>query len=326
MFKNYCLTAVFYVCTLFQISGTALAQETYPTKPIKIVVGFGAGGITDVMARVLAIELQKTWGQPVQVENRAGAAGVIGAESVARAAPDGYTLLMAATSHTITAAMREQMPYDAVKDFTALTLLASAPNMLVVRADSSIKNLSDYLSAAKARPGEISYATSGIGTTVHIAGERLAQQVGVKLNHIPYKSSSQSVEAVIAGHVVSSWSSVNSALPHINSGRVRANGVASEKRSSFVPEVPTFGELGVKDMLSDTWIAMLAPANLPIPVAAKINAELARLVARPDIRDKILGLGAQPISGVEMASFATLLRNEIDGYARVIKAGNIKAE
>ncbi len=325
MLKTTGRIAAFCACALWCL-GSAQAQDTYPSKPIRIVVGFAAGGISDVMARVLALELQKHWGQPVLVENKVGAAGVIGSETVARSAPDGYTLLMASGTHTITPALREQMPYDAVKDFTALALLASAPNMLVVRADSPIRNLADYLAAAKARPGEISYATSGIGTTVHIAGERLAQQTGVKLNHIPYKSSSQSVEAVIAGHVVSSWSAVNAALPHIKSGRVRAIAVASEKRSSFVPDVPTFLELGVKDMKSDTWIAMLAPANLPAPVAAKINAELASLVARPDIREKILGLGAEPISGIEMDRFATLMRNEIDGYARVIKAGNIKAE
>lgn len=326
MLKIFCQTAVFFACTLVQAGGIALAQEVYPARPIKIVVGFSAGGISDVMARILAIELQKDWGQPVLVENKVGAAGVIGAESVARAVPDGYTLLMASGTHTITPALREQMPYDAVKDFTTLAMLASAPNMLVVRSDSSIKNLAAYLASAKARPGEISYATSGIGTTVHIAGERLAQQTGLKLNHIPYKSSSQSVEAVIAGHVVSSWSAVNAALPHIKSGRVRAIAIASEKRSGFVPDVPTFEELGVKDMRSDTWIAMLAPANLPAPVATKINAELARLMVRPDVRDKILGLGAQPINGIEMDGFATVMRNEIDSYARVIKAGNIKAE
>jgi tripartite-type tricarboxylate transporter receptor subunit TctC len=304
----------------------ALAQDAYPSRPVKIVVGFAAGGISDVMARILAQELQKDWGQPVLVENRVGAAGVIGAEAVARSAPDGYTLLLASGTHTITPALREQMPYDAVKDFTALLLLASAPNMLVVKSDSPIKTVADYIAAAKARPGEVSYATSGIGTTVHIAGERLGQQAGVKFNHIPFKSSSQSVEALMAGHVASSWSAVNSALPSIKAGRVRALAVASEKRSSFLPDVPTFDELGVKGMRSDTWIAMLAPANLPAPIATKINRELARLVARPDIRERILGLGAEPISGVEMESFAALMRNEIDSYARVIKAANIKAE
>ena len=318
--------ALLGIVALVGAASHARAQDVYPSRPIKIIVGFGAGGITDTMARVLAQEMQIDWGQPVVVESRPGASGIIGATFVARWPADGYTLLMAAGNHTITPALRKQMPYDTVKDFTALSMLASAPNMLVVRADSTLKSVADYVAAAAARPGEISYATSGVGTTVHIAGERLAQQAGVKFNHIAFKSSSESVEAVIAGHVASSWSAVNAALPYIRSGRLRALAVASERRSSFVPDVPTFGELGFKDMKSDTWIAMLAPAGLPASVAAKINTELSRSVARPEVRERMLGLGAEPVVGVEAERFAALLRSEVEGYARVIQTAGIKAE
>ncbi|MBL8384302.1 MAG: tripartite tricarboxylate transporter substrate binding protein [Burkholderiales bacterium] len=304
----------------------AAAQEAFPARPVRLVVGFGAGGITDVLARVLAAELPKVWGQPVVVENRPGASGVIGAELVARAAPDGHVLLMAPGTHTIVPGLRKQMPYDAVRDFTAITLLASAPNMLVVHAETPYRSLGDYLAAAKARPGEVAYATSGIGTTVHIAGERLAHLAGVRFNHIPYKSSSQSIEAVVAGQVVSSWSAVNSALPHIRSGRVRPLAVAAEKRSSFAPDVPTFDELGVKGMKSDTWLGVLGPAGMPPALAARINADLVRLLARPDIRERVLGLGAEPVAGIELEKYAALLREEVDGFAAIIRAANIKAE
>lgn len=320
---------LWHACVL--LAGLALAplanaQESYPARPVRIIVGFGAGGISDVMARLLSVELQKTWGQPVVVENKPGASGVIGAELVAKSPADGYVLMLASGTHTITPALRLKMPYDAVRDFTAITLLASAPNMLVVNADTAFRSVADYIAAAKAKPGEVNYATSGIGTTVHIAGERLAHLAGVRLNHIPYRSSSQSVEAVVAGQVMSSWSAVNAALPHIKSGRVRALAVASEKRSSFAPDVPTFEELGVKGMKSDTWLGMLGPPNMPAAVATKINAELARLLVRPDFREKVLGLGAEPVAGVALEKYSALMRDEIDSYAAIIKVANIKPE
>ena len=318
---------------LFVASGLALllaapgyAQEPFPSRPVRLIVGFGAGGITDVLARLLSVELQKSWGQPVVVDNKPGASGVIGSELAARAAPDGHVLLVVPGTHTIVPGLRAKMPFDAVKDFTAITLLASAPNMLVVNAETPLRSVADYIAAAKARPGEINYATSGIGTTVHIAGERLAHLTGIRLNHIPYKGSSQSIEAVVAGQVMSSWSAVNAALPHIKTGRVRALAVASEKRSSFAPDVLTFEELGIKGMKSDTWLGVLAPPGMAPILAARLNADLVRLMARPDFRDKVLALGAEPVAGVELEKFAALMKEEVESFAVIIKAANIKPE
>lgn len=308
------------------LAPTAGAQEAFPAKPVRMIVGFGAGGISDVMARILSVELGRLWGQAVVVENRPGASGVIGAELVARAPADGHVLLMASGTHTITPALRRQMPYDAVKDFSAISLLASAPNMLVVNADTPYRTLADYLAAAKAKPGEVAYATSGIGTTVHIAGERLAHLAGVRFNHIPYKSSAQSIEAVVAGQVASSWSAVNAALPHMRSGRARALAVASAQRSVFAPEVPTFVELGIKDMKSDTWLGVLGPAGMPAALAARLQGDLQRLMARPDVRERVLGLGAEPVTGVDLDRYAALMREEIEGYAAIIRIAGIKAE
>lgn len=299
--------------------------EDYPSKPIRIVVGFPPGGISDVLARILSAEMQKDWGQPIIVENRPGASGIIGAENVARAQPDGYALLVVAGNHTINPAIRAQMPFDAVKSFTAITLLASAPNMLVVRADSPVKDVSGYVAAARAKPGEVTYATSGIATTVHIAGEQLARLTGAKFSHIPYKGSAASVEALLGGQVISSWSAVNAALPHIKSGRLRALAVASPQRSTFVPDVPTFEELGVKGMKSDTWLGVLGPSNMPVPVAQKLSAYYVKLIARPDIRDKLLALGAEPV-GLELDGYAQLMREEVELYTQIVKAAGIKPE
>lgn len=306
-------------------AGGALAQGAYPSKPIKMIVSFGPGGVTDILARLLAPEIQKSWGQPVVVENVAGATAIIGTSAVARAAPDGYTLLFTSNAHTINPALRKQLPFDTVKDFTPIMLLAASPNMLIVRADLPIKSVADYIAAAKARPGEITYAFSGIGTSLHIAGEQFSQITGSKYNAIPYKTSAESIGAVASGHTDSSWSAVNAALPFIKSGKVRALAVASEKRTGFAPEVMTFGEQGVQGMKSETWLAVLAPANLPAPIAAKLSAEFTNLIARPDIKEKIHNLGAEPV-GIELDRFAALIKDEIEMYKRIVQAGGIKPE
>lgn len=319
------LGAVVIAVGLALAAGGALAQGAYPSKPIRVVVSFGPGGVTDILARLLAPEVQKDWGQPVVVENVAGATAIIGTSAVARAAPDGYTLLFTSNAHTINPALRKQLPFDTVRDFTPITLLAASPNMLVVRADSPIKTVADYIAAAKAKPGEITFAFSGIGTSLHIAGEQFSQATGTKYNPIPYKTSAESIGAVVSGQTDSSWSAVNAALPFIKSGKARALAVASDKRSSFAPDVATFGELGVKGMKSETWLAVLAPANLPAPIATKLSAEFMNVIARPDIKEKILKLGAEPV-GIELDKFNALIKDEIEMYKRIVQAGGIKPE
>jgi tripartite-type tricarboxylate transporter receptor subunit TctC len=305
--------------------GCALAQSAYPDKPIKFIVPFGPGGVTDVLARLLAAEMQKDWGQPVIVVNMAGATGTIGSAAVAKAAPDGHTLLITANVHTINPAMRKDMPFDTLRDFTPIALLTTAPNMLVVRADSPIRSVADYIAAAVAKPGEISYATAGVGTAPHIAGEQFSQITGTRYNLIPYSSSNQSIQSVLAGDTVSSWSAVNAALPLIKAGRIRALAVASDTRSVFAPEVPTFAELGVKGMRSELWLGALAPANLPLPLASKLSEEFVRLIRRADIRERILGLGSEPL-GIGMDRFGEQIREEIKMYIDVVRTAGIKPE
>jgi tripartite-type tricarboxylate transporter receptor subunit TctC len=313
--------ALFLVCA----GGCALAQNAYPAKPIRFIVPFGPGGVTDVLARLLAAEMQKDWGQPVVVVNMAGATGTIGSSAVAKAAPDGYTILITSNVHTINLAMRKEMPFDTLRDFTPITLLTTAPNMLVVRADSPIKSVADYVAAALAKPGEIAYATAGVGTAPHIAGEQFSQITGTRYNLIPYSSSIQSIQSVVAGETVSAWSAVNAALPLIKAGRIRALAVASDARSVFAPEVPTFVELGVKGMRSELWLGALAPANLPAPIAVKLSEKFVQLINRADMKERILNLGSEPL-GIGMDKFGDRIRDEIKMYIDVVRAAGIKPE
>jgi tripartite-type tricarboxylate transporter receptor subunit TctC len=288
-----------------------------------VVVPFGVGGVTDVLARLLASEMHKDFGQTVVVANTPGAAGIIGAASVARAAPDGYTILMTSNAHTINPALRKELPFDTVADFTPLVLLAAAPNMLVVRADSEIKSVADYIALGKDKPGEVNFATSGVGTSLHIAGEQFSQITGAKFNHVPYSASNQSIQALLGGDVTSSWSAVNSALPFVKAGRLRALAVATEKRTRFAPDVPTFAELGVQGLKSETWLGTMGPANLPEAIAKKLIDEYSSLILRPDMTERILNLGAEPV-GTSGKEFDQLIRSEIEMYRRIVLAADIK--
>lgn len=314
-----------FALALLAIAGGAHAQGAYPNRPIRVIVPFGPGGVTDILARLLAPDIQKDFGQPLLIENIGGAGGVIGTAAAAKAAPDGYTILFTSNVHSINPALRKQLPFDAIKDFTPITLLVSSPNLLVVRTDSPFKSVADYLAAAKAKPGEVSYATAGLGTSLHIAGEQFSQLTGARFNHIPYSASNQSVQAAAAGTTQSSWSAVNSALPMIKGGRLRALAVASPQRTGFLPDVPTFEEAGVKGMKSETWLGALGPGGLPAPIAAKWNAELQKLINRPDIKEKILNLGAEPL-GTELDKFGALIKDEINMYSAIVRDGNIKPE
>lgn len=305
-------------------SGAVHAKETddYPNRAIRIIVPFGAGGVTDVLARILAGEMSKDFGQPIVVENVVGATSVIGTQRLARAEPDGYTLMLTSNAFTINPALRNSLPFDPIKDFTPINLLAASPNMLVVKSDSPYDTVAKYVAAAKAKPGEISFASSGIGTSLHIAGEQFGLITDSRYNHVPYAASNQSILAVLSGQTDSSWSAVNSALPFVKDGRLKALAVANDKRTAFAPDIPTFAEAGIQGMKSETWLAMFAPANLPQAIAVKLNDELKKLLTRPDIREKILSLGAEPV-GTELDKFSTQIRDEIEMYRQIIKSSGI---
>lgn len=306
-------------------SGLAVAQQAYPSKPIRIVVGFSAGGSTDVIARLIAEEMRKDLGQPVVVDNRVGAGGVIAADFVAKSPPDGYTLFVQSATHTAIGAVKKQLPYHSVNDFTPVTLVATAPNVLLVRADSPHTTLASFIEAAKAKPGQLTYGTSAVGGALHLAGEQFAHLAGVRLNHIPFKGANEVTLAVMSGTVGSSWNAANAAFPLAASGKIRILGVASQKRSALLPDAPTFAELGISGMTSQTWVGVLGPRNMPSEVTARLNDYLLKLVARRDFVEKLHGVGAEPV-GTGPVEFKALIAQEIETLSDIVRKAKIEIE
>lgn len=300
------------------------AQDAYPSKTVRLIVPFGAGGATDVVGRVLAEELRADLGQTFVVENLTGASGMIGAARVAKAPADGYTLLFTTNVQVINPAIRKKIPYDAVKDFTPIALVGYAANALVVKSDAPYKTFQEYAAAAKADPGGMSYATPGVGTSTHFAAEQFGQITGTRFNNIPYNTTTAMAQSVLAGDVKSTWLPGQGAAPFVKSGQLRVLGVASEKRSVFLPDSPTFKELGMNNFVSESWWGVFAPSGLPAPVVSKLTATLSAVLAKPAVQEKLLAAGldrAQPVFGTE---FRTLMTNDIELYKNVVRANNIQ--
>jgi len=303
------------VAGLLGLAGTAHAQQdSYPSKTIRLVVGYPAGGITDVTARLIGDEMEKILGQRILVDNRAGASGAIGASIVAKAPPDGYTLYFVIASHTILpATMEKQLQYDTLEDFAPIAQISSSPNMFIVRPDSKIGKLQDLVEAARQAPGKITYSTPGYGTTTHITAALFEQATGIRLMHVPYKSSVGSSEAAINGEVDLGSSSVFTGGQALKQGRVRALAVVGGKRFVSFPEVPTFAELGYPTVIGDSWMGLLAPAGTPAPIIRKLHDTLSRILKEPAIEAKLLAMGAVVVrSGPEQ--FQKLIEDEVHAF------------
>jgi tripartite-type tricarboxylate transporter receptor subunit TctC len=304
----------------------AHAQAPWPSKPITYVVPFGAGGTTDVLARLVTVKAGPALGTTFIIENKAGAGGSMGSDFTAKAAPDGYTIQGGTiSSHAINASLYAKLPYDPIKNFQPITMIGSMPNILVVRADSPYKTVQDVIAAAKARPGTINYASSGNGTSQHLSGVFFEQMTGGKMVHVPYKSSAESLTALMSGQGADIvFENLAPAVPHIQAGKLRALGVTSDKRSSLMPSVPAIAEvLPGFDIVS--WQAIFAPAGVPKPIVDKLAAEMIKVVHDPDTRAKLVAQGIEP-GGMTPAELGAFQKSELDKWARVIKAGNIKVE
>lgn len=297
----------------------------YPDKFIRFVTPFGAGGITDAVARLTARHLQGDIGQSVVVDNAAGGSGIIGAQTVARAKPDGYSLLFTTNVHVINPALRHNLPFDPVKDFTPIARVASAPLMLVVNAASPCRSAAEYIAAAKQKPGEITFGSSGMGTSPHLAAEQFAQVTKTSYVHVPYNVSSAVTQALVAGQLDSSWSGVFSAMPFVKSGKLRALGVASERRSKFAPDIPTFLELGIAGVSIDTWFGLFGPARLPRAVVDKLANLVLKELEAPEFKEGLEKLGAEP-APAKPADFSRIVVAELESYAQLVTARNIKVE
>jgi tripartite-type tricarboxylate transporter receptor subunit TctC len=304
-------------------AGYAAAQPAYPSKPIRLIVPFPPGGSTTVVARVLSQRLQEAWGQPVVVENRPGANGVIGAEELMRSPPDGHTIMLVVNTFAINAVVMKNLPYDTVRDFAPVSTLYSFELVLVGHPSIPANNLKEFIALAKAKPNAIRYASGDNGGLTHLASEMFNTTAGVKLQNVPYKGSGPALTDTVAGHVESYFSSVTAALPFIKGGRLRAFAISGKTRSPALPEVPTFAEQGLPDFDASSWAGILAPANTPKEIVAKLSAEIARIMAMPDVQQQLSGQGLDAMA-LPPERFGALIGADIEKYGRVIKAANIK--
>ena len=320
--------------TLLPLLPTAArAQGAWPTKPVRIVVPFAASGTTDILARALAPELQRVFGQPFVVDNKPGAGGNSGAAEVAKSAGDGYTLLMGTVgTHAINPSVYPKMPYDHVRDFAPVTLVAGVPNVLVINQAAAQKykvdSVADLVKALKANPGRLNMASSGNGTSIHLAGELFKAMTGTFMLHLPYRGSGPALIDLMAGNVDLMFDNLPSALPHIKSGRLKALAVTSAARSGALPEVPTVEEVGgplLKGYDASSWFGLLAPAGTPADVVLRLQQETAKALATPVMKERLLSQGAVP-SGMSPSDFARFIDAETKKWAKVVKASGAKVD
>jgi len=301
------------------------AEQAYPSRPIRIIVPQSPGASTDLTARLVAQKLNEAFKQPVIVDNRPGSSGIAGTEIVARAAPDGYTLMVVASSFSINPALGRKLPYDSIRDFTTVSQLSKFPNMLAAHPSTPFKTLPDVIAQAKAKPGQISYASAGVATGTHMTAELLKYMTGIDLLHVPYKGGGPSMAAAMGGQTQLVISTTVGLLTHTRAGKLRAIALTSAKRSAAAPDIPTFAESGVPGYEHEPWNGMFAPARMPKAVLARINAEVARGLNAPDVK-KVFDRDGADVVGSKPEEFAAILKSEIDKWARVAKAANIKVE
>jgi tripartite-type tricarboxylate transporter receptor subunit TctC len=303
---------------------SALAQ--YPNKPIKIVVPFPAGGTTDILARAVGGELQKSLGQPVVIENRAGAGGNIGSDVVAKSSPDGYTLLMGTVgTHGINVTLYPKMPYDAVKDFAPVSLVAGVPNVLVAAPSFAPNSVKELIDAAKKEPDKLTFASSGSGTSIHLSAELFKLMANVQMTHVPYKGSSAALPDVLSGQVNVMFDNAPSVIPHIRGGKLKALAVTSSARSPALANVPTIAEAGLTGYEASSWFGILAPAGTPKEIVDKLSQTIAKALQTPEMKERLSAQGADAV-GSTPEQFTTHIKSEIDKWSKVVKASGAKVD
>jgi len=307
------------------VTGTAAAQD-YPDRPIRLLVGFAAGGPADVMARLVGDKLAEVWGKPVIVENITGGAGNVAADRVAKAAPDGYTLMAAASATIVTnPSLYPKLGFDPVKDFAPITQAVYTPNLLAVPAGLPVNSVAQLVAYARAQPGKVTFGSAGVGTSQHLAGELFKTMAGIDITHVPYRGIAAVMPDLLAGRISMVFGNITAVLPLVRDGRLRALAVTSPRRWASVPDLPTMIEVGYKDFDSTAWFGLMAPAGTPQPIIDKIHQEAVRILARPDIRKRFEEIGMEAI-GNTPAEFAAVIAAETPQWAKVIKDAGVKAE
>jgi tripartite-type tricarboxylate transporter receptor subunit TctC len=311
-----------YLLAAFAVQASA---QTYPTKPVEVILAFTPGSAVDIVGRIVTAKLAEMWGQPVVNENRPGAGGSIGTAAVARAAPDGYTLLITSNAHTVNPAIYAHLPYDTLKDFTDIVPFTEQPNVMVVNTDAPYKTLGDLVAAAKAKPGVINIGHAGVGSGTHLSTEKFIAAAKVKVVEIPFKGTPEVIAAILSHNVDGYWAPISAALSQIKGGKLRALAVTTAKRNPVLPDVPTIGEAGVKGGESALWVAMWGPAGMSREIVNKINADTRKALADPGVKSKLQNLGNDTMD-MSPQQFSKLVHSEMQDYARVLKAAGIKPQ
>ena len=303
---------------------TTLAQGAYPTKPVRLILGFPAGGTTDIIARLVGQKLTERLGQQIIIDNRGGAGGTIGTEIAARANPDGYTLTMGTTStHIIAPAAYPNINYDPVKDFVPITVVASMPNLLVLNVGVQAKSLKEFIGLVKSQPGKLNYSSGGVGTTSHLTMEMLKITAGMDIVHVPYAGAGLAGNALMGGQVQVLFGSMPAVLPHAKAGRLRPIAVGTAKRSPALPDVPTVDESGYPGFEVSLWLGVFAPRGTPATIVSKLHGELIKIAQSPEMKEQFERAGAESVT-TSQAEFVQLMKSELEKYSKVIKAANIK--
>jgi len=326
-FAMHFLRVLCVLCALcVELSPGEARAQPYPSKPIRFVVPYPAGGPLDTVARLLGQKVGESTKQPVVVDNKPGAGGNIGADAVAKSPPDGYTILMGAVAtHAINPTLYASIPYDAAKDFIAVTQVASTPNVLVVNPAVPANNVREFIAYAKANPGKLNFGSGSTGSAGHLAGELFKTMAGVEMTHVPYKGAAPAMNDLMGGQIQLMFDNLASSLGQVKAGRIKALAVTTAKRTPLAPDLPTIAESGLAGFDISTWFGIFVPAGTPRDVVAKLHTEFAAALAMPDVRERMLALGAEPV-GSSPGEFAAYIRAEADKYARVIKASGAKAD
>ena len=323
--KNLSQSLVSLLAAAMTVVPAQAAAQTYPTKPVRLMVPFVPGGNTDIIARVVAPEMSKALGQQLVIENRGGAGSTIGTEVVAKSPPDGYTLLLVSAAHVINPAMIKKLPYDSIRDFAPISVVADVPTAFAIHPTLPVKNVKEFIALAKARPGQLNYSTAGRGTVGHLSAELLSSIAQIKMVHIAYKGTGQSITDLIAGHVQLQFSSMPAVINHARAGKLRLLAQTGEKRSAAAKDVPTMLESGVKGFVVSSGFGLLAPAGTPRPVIDRVHGALLKALAEPNVRNNLSGQGAEPVGNTPEA-YDAFNKAEIAKWIKVARGAGIDPE
>jgi tripartite-type tricarboxylate transporter receptor subunit TctC len=320
-----CLMRVLAAFFALILSGASAFAQAYPNKPVRVVVGFAPGGPTDVIARIVSQKLSENLGQQFYIENVGGAGSNTASGQVARATPDGYTILFISTGFMVNASLYARIPYDPIKDFAAVTLVASSPNVVSVNPSVPAKSMQELIALIKASPGKFSYAGPGVGSTPHLAGEQFRLTFNLDLQHVPFTGAGPAIQATIGGHTPIAFTALPAALAAAKDGKLRVLGVATDQRAEALPDVPTFAEQGVKDQDSDTLTGLVVPAATPKEIVDLLQNEIAKIAAQQDVKEKLATLGFVPVANTP-AQFAERIKQEIDKWGKIVRDAKLRIE